>query len=144
MVKKILFPTDGSERSGEAARYAISLAKQTGASIIVLNVVDEVVRSMMSVEDIESFMNAANSYLSKVEKEIKEQGVPVSKSVKLGKTADEIIKEAEESGADLIIMASHGRTSLQSAVMGSVTSSVVHKEQNIPVLIIREGVKIKS
>ncbi len=147
MIKKILLPTDGSDRSMDAARYAMSLAKQTNASILVLSVVDERVKSIETAPDpvafLESaFMEAAKTYVEAAENEIKKEGISVSKAVRIGNPADEIIKEAEESAVDLIIIGSHGRTRIQSALLGSVTMSVIHKETNIPVLIVRKGVKI--
>jgi len=54
-----------------------------------------------------------------------------------GHPAEEIAKEAEMSNADLIIMASHGRSALAAALLGSVTYSLIHKETKIPVLIVR-------
>ncbi len=147
MIKKILLPTDGSARSMDAGRYAMSLAKQTNASILVLSVVDERVKSIETAPDpvvfMESaFMEAAKTYVEAAENEIKKDGISVSKAVRIGNPADEIVKEAEESGVDLIIIASHGRTRIQSALLGSVTMSVIHKETNIPVLVVRKGVKI--
>jgi nucleotide-binding universal stress UspA family protein len=142
MIRKILLPVDGSERSREAVRYAISLAKQTKASLHLLNVVEEQVVSLSSEKDISFFLNSAVANLLEVENEIKEQGVPVSKAAKIGNPATEIVKEAEETGVDLIVMASHGRTTLQSALLGSVSTAVIHQEQAIPVLIVRQGVKI--
>lgn len=142
MIRKILLPVDGSERSREAVRYAISLAKQTKASLHLLNVVEEQVASLSSESDISSILNASISYLIEIENEVKEQGVPVSKVAKIGDPATEIVKEAEGAAVDLIVMASHGRTVLQSALLGSVTTAVIHQEQAIPVLIVRQGVKI--
>ena len=142
MIRKILLPVDGSERSREAVRYAISLAKQTKASLHLLNVVEEQVVSLSSEKDISFFLNSAVANLLEVENEIKEQGFPVSKAAKIGNPATEIVKEAEETGVDLIVMASHGRTTLQSALLGSVSTAVIHQEQAIPVLIVRQGVKI--
>jgi len=147
MIKKILLPTDGSDRSMDAVRYAISLAKQTNASIMVLSVVDERVKSLTFAPDIKAFLDSAfvevaKTYVEVAEKEIKKEGISVDKSVRVGIPADEIIKEAEDSGADIIVIGSHGRTALQSALLGSVTMSVIHKETDIPVLIVRKGVKI--
>jgi nucleotide-binding universal stress UspA family protein len=142
MIRKILLPVDGSERSREAIRYAVSLAKQTKASLHLLNVVEEQVASLSSEKDISSILNAAVDNLLEMENEIKEQGVPVSKVAKIGNPATEIVKEAEEAAVNLIVMASHGRTALQSALLGSVSTAVIHQEQAIPVLIVRQGVKI--
>ena len=147
MIKKILLPTDGSDRSMDAVRYAISLAKQTNASILVLSVVDERFKSIETAPDPVAFMESAfvesaKTYVEAAENEIKKEGVTVDKSVRIGIPAVEIVKEAEKSEVDLIIMGSHGRTGLQSALLGSVTMSVIHRETNIPVLIVRKGVKI--
>ena len=147
MIKKILLPTDGSDRSMDAVRYAISMAKQTNASILVLSVVDERFNSIETAPDPvvfmdSAFMESAKTYVELAENEIKKEGISVDKSVRIGIPAVEIVKEGERSEIDLIIMGSHGRTGLQSALLGSVTMSVIHRNTSIPILIVREGVKI--
>lgn len=146
MIKKILLPTDGSDRSMDTVRYAMSLAKQTNASILVLSVIDERVKSIETAPDPVAFMKSAFMESVKTievaENEIKKEGISVSKSVRIGNPADEIVNEAEESVVDLIVIGSHRRTRIKSALLGSVTMSVIHKETNIPVLIVRKGVKI--
>lgn len=147
MIKKILLPTDGSDRSIDAVRYAISMAKYTNASILVLSVVDERFKSIETAPDPvafmdSAFMEAAKTYVEVAENEIKKEGISVDKSVRIGIPAVEIVKEGEGSEIDLIIMGSHGRTGLQSALLGSVTMSVIHRNTSIPILIVREGVKI--
>jgi nucleotide-binding universal stress UspA family protein len=142
MIRQILLPLDGSERSREAMRYAISLARQTGASLHLLHVVEGQVALLASEADIQTFMNQAVAFLLEMEKEVAEQGIRVSKAARLGNAAAEIVKEAQTAAADLIVIASHGRTALTSALLGSVTAEVIHKEQAIPVLVVRQGVKI--
>jgi universal stress protein A len=54
-----------------------------------------------------------------------------------GQAVDEIVKQAEELKADLIVMGSHGKSTLEAALLGSVTFGVIHKNTKIPVLIVR-------
>lgn len=131
----------------DAVRYAISLAKYTNASILVLSVVDERFKSIETAPGPvvfmdSAFMEAAKTYVEVAENEIKKEGISVDKLVRIGIPAVEIVKEGEGSEIDLIIMGSHGRTGLQSALLGSVTMSVIHRKTSIPILIVREGVKI--
>jgi nucleotide-binding universal stress UspA family protein len=51
---------------------------------------------------------------------------------------EEILKEARKSRADLIVIGSHGRSAIKSAVLGSVTFGVIHKDTKFPVLVIRK------
>jgi nucleotide-binding universal stress UspA family protein len=55
----------------------------------------------------------------------------------LGHPVEEIIKEAEKSKMDLIVIGSHGKSAIKAAVLGSVTFGVIHKETKIPVLVVR-------
>jgi nucleotide-binding universal stress UspA family protein len=50
---------------------------------------------------------------------------------------EEIIREAEESKVDLIVLGSHGKSALKAAFIGSVAFGVIHKDTRIPVLIVR-------
>jgi nucleotide-binding universal stress UspA family protein len=148
MISKILVPTDGSKAAQEAARYAIDLAKQLKCSIIVLSVIDN--RSLMAqtisaqenarqiIEPIENYLREAAEEYAKEIKEIgDENGVRSKILVTSGHPAEEIIKEAESSNADLIVMGSQGRSALAAAFLGSVTYSIIHKEMKIPVLVVK-------
>ncbi|HLF70653.1 MAG TPA: universal stress protein, partial [Dehalococcoidia bacterium] len=61
---------------------------------------------------------------------------PPWRFLKVGKPAPEIIAAAKEWRADLIVIASHGRSGLGRLVLGSVAQAVVH-EAHCPVLIVR-------
>ena len=148
MISNILVPTDGSEAAQKAARYAIDLAKQLKCSIIVLSVIDN--RSLMAqtmparenarhiIEPVENYLReAAEEYAGEIKKICDENGVRSKLVVTSGHPAEEIIKEAESSNADLIVMGSHGRSALAAAFLGSVTYSTIHKETKIPVLVVR-------
>jgi len=149
MISKILVPTDGSKTAQKSVEYAIELAKQTGATITLLSVIDKslfVTKSVPAVatpthlaEPIEDYLRqAAESYIEKAEKLCKENNVQSKKVIRSGHPEEKIIKEAEKSKVDLIVMGSHGRSAIKAAVLGSVTFGVIHKDTKVPVLVVRK------
>jgi nucleotide-binding universal stress UspA family protein len=148
MISKILVPSDGSKTAQRAAGYAIDLAKQLKASIIVLSVIDK--RSLIAqtvsaletarhtIEPIEDYLReAAEGYAGEIKKLCDKSGVASKISIQMGHPVEEIVKEAKRSKADLIIMGSHGRSALSATVLGSVSYGVIHKDTSIPILIVR-------
>jgi nucleotide-binding universal stress UspA family protein len=149
MFSKILVPTDGSKPARKSAEFAIGLAKQTGAQLILLSVIDKNVfirqsvpaspASIRLVEPIEDLLQrAAESYTDEAEKLCIKDGIPVKKVTRTGHPVEEIIREAKKSKADLIVIGSHGKSALKAAVIGSVTFGVISKESKIPVLVVRK------
>ncbi|MDI6890655.1 MAG: universal stress protein [Thermodesulfovibrionales bacterium] len=149
MISKILVATDGSETAWKSIEYAVALAKQTGATITLLSVIDKgffVTRSIPSVatpthliEPIEDYLRqVAEAHIEEAEKLCKKKGVQSKKVIRSGHPVEEIIKEAEESKVDLIVMGSHGRSAIKAAFLGSVTFGTIHKDTKIPLLIVRK------
>lgn len=141
--KTILFATDFSESSDHAFDYALSLARKFGARLIILHVINEPV-------DLRGFYVPHISF-DKLEEEIEEGARKMMEkfcrtrirdyddyetAIVPGIPFDEIIKKGEESGADLIVMATHGRTGLDHVLFGSTAEKVVRKSP-IPVMTIR-------
>lgn len=148
MIKKILVPTDGSKTAVKSIGYAIDLAKQTDSTVILLSVIDKsffVIKSVPAeatkldiIEPIEDYLRqAAETYIGEAEGLCEKKGVQSKKVIKSGHPVEEIIKEAEKSKVDLIVIGSHGKSALKAAVLGSVTFGVIHKDTNIPVLVVR-------
>ena len=148
MVKKILVPIDGSGTSGKAVKYAADLAKQTGAAITLLSVIDSsayVARSIPAVaaplhviEPIEDYLRqAATAYIDAAKKICRSKKVRAKSVTRSGHPVEEILKEAKLSRVDLIVMGSHGRSALGAALVGSVTFGVIHRETTFPVLVVR-------
>jgi nucleotide-binding universal stress UspA family protein len=148
MISKLIVPTDGSKAAQKAALYAVDLAKQLKASVIVLSVIDkrsfagQTVPSTKSarhvIEPIEDYLReAAEVYVGEIKKLCDKNGVQSKTVITAGHPVEDIVKEASRAKADLIIMGSHGKSALAAAVLGSVTYGVIHKETRIPVLIVR-------
>ena len=149
MISKILLPTDGSETSNKAARYAVELAQQTGATIRFVSVIDKniytsqiipsVATPMRLIEPIEDYLRqAAEAYLDNAERLSKKSGVQSTRVIRKGHPVEEIIKEAEKSKVDLIVIGSHGKSAMKAAVLGSVAFGIIHKHTRVPVLVVRK------
>ncbi len=148
MIKKILVASDGSRVSRKAVSYAADMAKQLGAAVTLLGVVDTAylfapgmpptvspTEIRESTEDI--LRQAIESYLDEALTECQKSQVSVQKVIRKGHPVEEIVQEAESEKADLIVMGSHGRSALKAAVLGSVAYGVLHKDAGIPVLVVR-------
>ena len=149
MISKILAATDGSETAWKAVKYAAGLAKEAGAAITVLSVIDKsplLTQSIPAVsaptrliEPVEDYLRqAAEAYLERAEKLCRTSGVKFKKVIRSGHPADEIVKEAMKSKADLIVLGSRGRGAMRAAVLGSVTYGVLHRDAKIPVLVVKK------
>ncbi len=148
MISRILVPIDGSKVSHKAAKYAVELAKQTGASLRLLSVFDirfifnqEVSASASPThlrESIEDYLKqAAQSSIDEMTKMCRQSRIPYKAAIRKGHPVEEIVSEAVKTKADLIVMGSHGKSALKATVLGSVTYGVIHKDVKIPVLIVR-------
>lgn len=148
MVSTILVPTDGSTTAQKAVMFAVDLAKQLNASIVVLSIIDNrsliaqtvpaVDTQMHVIEPIEDYLReAAKEYVGEIKVLCDESDVQSRTVITTGHPVEEIVKEARKSKVSLIIMGSHGRSALAAAVLGSVTYGVIHHETEVPVLIVR-------
>jgi nucleotide-binding universal stress UspA family protein len=149
MIEKILVPIDGSKTSQKALEYAVDLAKQIGSPIVLLSVIDKspfygepIIPSQSTpthlMENMEDYLKqTAEAYVAKAEELCMSKGVESKKIVKAGHPVEVIIKAAEASKVDLIVMGSHGKSALVAAILGSVAIGVLHMEKKIPVLVVR-------
>jgi len=148
MISKILVPIDGSKASLKAAKYAVELAKQTGASLTLLSVfdirfiVDQEISASASPthlkESVEDYLKqSAQSFTDEVAKVCQRNRIQYKAAIRKGNPVEEIVNEAIKSKADLIVMGSHGKSALKAAMLGSVTYGVIHKDSKIPILIVK-------
>lgn len=133
---KILLAVDGSEEAATAARKAGALAGGIGAELHVLCVGEHHVSSYYT-EIIEEGKRQAREVLDRQVRQIEEAGVTVAGShVSVGQPAAEIVAVAEDMGAGLIVVGSHGLEGIRRALMGSVSDLVVH-HAHCPVMVVR-------
>jgi nucleotide-binding universal stress UspA family protein len=142
MYKKILVPLDGSELAKKALDEAEKLASCFGAEIILFEVVPfmpiygspELVTPLIVDE---KQKEAAERYLVNLSEELEKKGFKANAVVRTGQqVAVEIIDFAKESGANLIVMCTHGRSGISRWVLGSVALKVLTRAET-PILLIR-------
>jgi nucleotide-binding universal stress UspA family protein len=145
MYKHILLPVDGSEFGMGSVRYAMDLAKVTGARVSALKVsmpyaaiAPGGLTSHISEEAFNDTTRAnAAEILKKVEAVASAIGVPFKAyHAHHLHPWEAIINTAKEHDCDLILMASHGRRGLAGVLLGSETKKVL-THTNIPVLVWR-------
>lgn len=147
MYKKILVPLDGSELAGKALNETEKLATCFGAEIVLFEVVSfmpiygspELVTPLIVDE---KQKEAAEKYLVTLSDELKKKGFKATAVVRTGQqVAVEIIDFAKESGADLIVMCTHGRSGISRWVLGSIALKVLTRAET-PILLIRSKGKL--
>lgn len=148
MISRILVATDGSKSAIRSAEYAVDLAKQVNASIVLLSIIDKsafVPQSIPApktptriIQPLEDYMRqAAEGYLGDAERLCVKNEIKSKKVIRSGHPVEEIIKEAKKSKVDLIMVGSHGKSALKAALIGSVTFGLINRKEKIPVLVIK-------
>ena len=141
-LKKILVPLDFSACSFKALQYAVPFARQSGASLILLNVV-QIVYPTGEFGPLEpplpetELATASQQQLDALIQTHIGSQVPTTTQVRTGQPAEEIVRAASEEEVDLIIISTHGHTGLKHVLLGSVAEHVVRRAP-CPVLTVRE------
>ena len=147
MFQKILFPTDGSPDAEAALAYLVSLAANTGAEVVVLEVVESTTsRHMPGIDTIlpsekdpwviSSEQTVASDHLKEVVAQLHGTGVDrVASTVKVGHVAEAILKTVDDLSCDTIVMDTHGRSTIKRFFLGS-TAERVPKDAPCPVLLV--------
>ena len=152
MFETIIVPLDGSEMAEAALPSAKELTSKFGATLILLRAIEDASQRLLqtpavleppaaaavNVEIVEQIVEAdrqeAQAYLSTI---LQGLGLASAEAVVAeGDPADAISQVAEQRGAGLIIMSSHGRGGLGRLLHGSIADAVL-RHGNVPVLLIR-------
>lgn len=143
-MNKILFATDYSEANKQALEFATSLARDTGASMLIAHVTDREQYPVGEPCDEQPEPDPAETHDLKTVLPTDPQ-VPYEHrlvygepgSAEIVKPADEIVKLAKQEQVDAIVLGTHGRTGLSHLLMGSVAESVV-RNAPCPVVTIKQ------
>lgn len=140
-MKKILITTDGSESAAEAVTVGVDLAAEQGAAVTFVHVVPPTFAThpgrlaatltrpqLLPVHVDEVALTAAAELAG-------DAGVGAEVVLISGDAVDEIVAYADTIDADLIIVGSRGRDAVTNALLGSVSSGVLHEARR-PVLVV--------
>jgi nucleotide-binding universal stress UspA family protein len=143
-IRKTLVSTDFSESSQRAFGYAAALAKSFDASLHLVHVLEESFsprrgRQVYGANGrYDRAYDACRALLGAAAQSLAHASERISTEVREGTPAEEIISAAIDYGADVIVMATHGRTGLSHLVLGSVAEEVIHRAR-CPVLAVRHS-----
>jgi nucleotide-binding universal stress UspA family protein len=144
MYNYILVPLDGSKRAEAILPHVEELAKRYDAQVIFLQVVESVpvpvgpegTSGAVQQPELERQTEQAVSYLTGMQEEFRARDIEARKCVYYGPVVQAIINAAECECADLVAMASHGRSGLSQVFYGSVAVGVLHRIDR-PLLLVR-------
>jgi nucleotide-binding universal stress UspA family protein len=139
-IDRVLLPTDGSPESAAAVDHAAAVAEACGASVRVLSVVDTramAAQSELAPSDtvVRSLEDQSQHAVGTAAEQLEAAGVDVETDVIQGAPSETICEEAE-SGADLVVMGTRGRSGLDRVLLGSVTERTV-RHAPVPVMTVR-------
>lgn len=126
--KKILFPTDFSHTGDAALAMATSLARDTGATLIIAHV-EEAPNVYAGGEFYYGIPNPPTEELRRMLEEVKPTDPTVKYEHRLltGDPAATIVRLADDEDVDMIVMGTHGRTGIIRVLMGSVAEVIVRR-----------------
>jgi universal stress protein A len=143
-IQQILVPVDFSNCSKKALAYAVPFARQFGAQITLLHVVEfaPIIGTEFTEVDFtaleERARNDATAQLQKLASEQLEQGVRLRAQITSGRAWSEVVEVAKVQEIDLIVISTHGHTGLKHSLLGSIAEKVV-RHAPCPVLVVREN-----
>jgi universal stress protein A len=148
---KILVPTDFSEYSDKALKQAFVIAAEYNAQVFVLHVVHERIHGALS--DDYSDISITRDVIQNLQRDLRERArtrlqkqvkrfpesrkVAVTQIVANGVPYEEILREQEQQGVDLIVIASLGQSGIARFLIGGVARNVL-KAAKCPVLLTKD------
>jgi nucleotide-binding universal stress UspA family protein len=145
-IRRITYATDFSSASLAAFRPALDLARATGAELTILHVLPSPVTLFIEggyvPQEIWDQMEAgqraqATQEMDRLVKQAVDAGVRTTTAIVAGGIpAREIVRAAEESKTDMLVLGTHGRTGVARLFLGSVAAGVV-ATASCPVLTVR-------
>lgn len=143
--RPILVPLDGSELSEKAIPYAVSIARTTKQTLVLLTVWEGAEREFLSApsdaaKDVDERGRALRQeYLNDAARRVSAQGVQASAEMRGGDPSEALLAYCDEHAPGLLVMATHGRSGIQRMWYGSVASKLM-RAAPIPTLLVGPSV----
>jgi nucleotide-binding universal stress UspA family protein len=139
-LKRILVPLDGSALARQALPLATELATCAQAELLLVQAIppltEPYIGGGLPAGALETLREHARQELSAVAGKLRPYQVPVRIATVDGRAAEVILKAAVQRQADLIVMATHGRSGLSRWALGSVADKLLHAART-PLLLVR-------
>jgi nucleotide-binding universal stress UspA family protein len=146
-LRTILYPTDFSEPAQEALRYAVDMAQESRARLLVLHAVETLGPENVTHGEAVSQAQPA-SYEQRLRDDLRQIQIPdrqlhVEYLLSEDEPVKAILRTAAQRNCDLIVIGSHGRHGLRRLLEGSVAEQVV-RGATCPVLVVKAHDKTKQ
>lgn len=146
----IVVPTDFSDHSLRALAYAIGLAEQYDAEVKILYVIEPSLQvsdmAWVGVDErslTKERVKEAREQLDKIVQDQIPKNVKAEAEVQTGDAVETITCYAHDVNADLIVMATHGRSGLSHVLMGSTAEQIIRKA-SCPVLTLKHPMQVTT
>lgn len=143
-IRKILVPIDFSDSASNIIEWAAYLARESNSQLVLFHAYhlpvefQQLEGAYLPPDFWANVKSEAEASLCRYETELRESGHSVESVVREGYAATAIVDEANELGADLIVIGTHGLSGLKHMLLGSVAERVVQKAP-CPVLTVKAG-----
>jgi nucleotide-binding universal stress UspA family protein len=147
-IKQIVVAADGSPASAQGLQQVASLAAPIGAKVIVVYVRHFPATALMASGGADPLLVEA---MEEQESEVRQEvlrivggtGLTWELVVRVGSPGEEIVKVADESGADLVVVGSNRHSSLHNLLLGS-TAAYLATHSRVPVLVTRPKAEVPA
>lgn len=126
-----MFPTDGSEYAARSEDIVMEMAKKFDSTVVAVNIIDDKL-----IYPFEVLEDEGKAILSKVSERGKKEEVNVEEVLIVGSPTHDMEKIVRKTEADIVIIATHGKTGLEKLILGSVAESAL-KTVKVPVLLVK-------
>ncbi len=143
-IRTILVPIDFSDSARNIIEWAAHLARESKSKLVLFHAYhlpvefQQLEGAYLPPDFWANVKSEAQASLARHEAELRESGHSVESVVREGYAATAIVDEANELGADLIVIGTHGLSGLKHMLLGSVAERVVQKAP-CPVLTVKAG-----
>ena len=135
-MKRIVVGFDGSDNGRKALARAAEIANGATVAVVSATSPQTFLRDPGESKEDPADVEARTQALAEARKYLEEKGITGQYITGHGNPADVIVAEAEDSGADLIIVGTRGHNAARRVLLGSVSTNVVH-HATVDVLVVR-------
>lgn len=141
-IKNVLCPVDFFPASQRALEYSVALARNYGATLHILHVVSPILPtsyefSVNTADFVREFEEQAIARIGKMEGDARSAGIEAQTAVRTGDIDEELKGAISASGADIVVMGTHGRRGFERWFLGSVTERLL-RHCSVPVLVLSD------
>jgi nucleotide-binding universal stress UspA family protein len=138
MYEQVLVATDGSPTAQRAVKHAVGLARQSGADLHAVYVIETRTAYDNAIVDPETVRQHFRTEGEAALAAVGDQGgseLAVTTAIREGTPHEELLAYVDANDIDVVVMGSKGGSAFKTLVLGSVTEAVVHAEA-VPVLVV--------